>query len=221
MRAAIYDHLQRLPVAFHDRWPAGQLMSRAVSDLATIRRFLAFGLVFLFVNLTTFLVGVVILLALSWQLGLIIAALAVPLVALCFMYESRYQVLARRSRTRSATWPPWSRSRCWASGSSRRSAAAGTSAAGSWRGRGAAGNRDEQGQGDLQVVGGDHRAARGRLRAHAVPRASARSPTASVAPARWSRSSASRWACAGRSTRSAGCWRCPTTRPARPSGTSR
>ena len=41
MRAAIYDHLQKLPVAFHDRWPAGQLMSRAVADLTTIRRFLA------------------------------------------------------------------------------------------------------------------------------------------------------------------------------------
>lgn len=43
MRGAIYDHLQRLPVSFHDRWPAGQWMSRAVSDLTTIRRFLAFG----------------------------------------------------------------------------------------------------------------------------------------------------------------------------------
>jgi len=98
MRAAIYDHLQRLPVAFHDRWPAGQLMSRAVSDLATIRRFLAFGLVFLFVNLTAFLVGLAILLVLSWQLGLVIAAMAVPLVGLCFRYESSYQVLARRSQ---------------------------------------------------------------------------------------------------------------------------
>jgi ATP-binding cassette subfamily B protein len=98
MRAAIYEHLQRLPVSFHDHWPAGQLMSRAVSDLSTIRRFIAFGLVFLIVNLTTFVVGVVILLTLSWQLGLIIAALAVPLVALCFFYESRYQVLARRSQ---------------------------------------------------------------------------------------------------------------------------
>ena len=98
MRAAIYDHLQRLPVAFHDRWPAGQLMSRAVSDLATIRRFLAFGLVFLIVNLTTFVVGVIILLALSWQLGLIIAALAIPLVALCYLYEAKYQTLARRSQ---------------------------------------------------------------------------------------------------------------------------
>ncbi len=98
MRAAIYDHLQKLPVAFHDRWPAGQLMSRAVADLTTIRRFLAFGLVFLIVNLTTFVVGVVILLTLSWQLGLIIAALAIPLIALCALYETKYQVLARRSQ---------------------------------------------------------------------------------------------------------------------------
>ena len=98
MRAAIYDHLQKLPVAFHDRWPAGQLMSRAVADLTTIRRFLAFGLVFLIVNLTTFVVGVVILLTLSWQLGLIVAALAVPLIALCALYETKYQVLARRSQ---------------------------------------------------------------------------------------------------------------------------
>jgi ATP-binding cassette subfamily B protein len=98
MRAAIYDHLQKLPVAFHDRWSAGQLMSRAVSDLVTIRRFLAFGLVFLFVNITTFVVGVVILLVLSWQLGLVIAALAIPLVVLSFVYESKYQLLARRSQ---------------------------------------------------------------------------------------------------------------------------
>jgi ATP-binding cassette, subfamily B, bacterial len=98
MRADLYDRLQKLPVSFHDRWSAGQLMSRAVSDLSTIRRFLGFGVVFLFVNLTAFVVGVGILLALSWQLGAIIAALAVPLVALCYLYESRYQVLARRSQ---------------------------------------------------------------------------------------------------------------------------
>ena len=98
MRAALYDRLQRLPVSFHDRWPAGQLLSRAVSDLSTIRRFLAFGIVFLVVNTVTFVVGVGILLALSVKLGLIVAALAIPLVVLCFQYESRYQLLARRSQ---------------------------------------------------------------------------------------------------------------------------
>ncbi|MET3804278.1 ATP-binding cassette subfamily B protein [Nakamurella sp. UYEF19] len=98
MRADLYERLQRLPVSFHDRWPAGQLMSRAVSDLSTIRRFLVFGVVFLVVNLVTFIVGVGILLFLSVKLGLIVAALAIPLVLLSFQYESRYQILARRSQ---------------------------------------------------------------------------------------------------------------------------
>jgi ATP-binding cassette subfamily B protein len=98
MRDDLYGKLQTLPVEFHDRWPAGQLLSRAVSDLSTIRRFLSFGLIFLFVNLATFVVGVAVLITLSWQLGLVIAALAVPLVALSFVYESRYRILARRSQ---------------------------------------------------------------------------------------------------------------------------
>lgn len=98
MRADLYQHLQRLPVAFHDRWPAGQLLSRAVSDLSTIRRFLAFGLIFLFVNIITFTVGVTILINLSPQLGLLMAAIAIPLVALSWTYESKYSVLARLSQ---------------------------------------------------------------------------------------------------------------------------
>lgn len=98
MRADLYHRLQQLPVSFHDRWPAGQLMSRAVSDLSTIRRFLYFGLIFLVVNLATFLIGVGILLTLSWRLGLVVAGLGVPLVLLTSRYESRYQVLARRSQ---------------------------------------------------------------------------------------------------------------------------
>src|SRR5262245_40603620 len=30
LRADLYHHLQRLPIAFHDRWQSGQLLSRAV-----------------------------------------------------------------------------------------------------------------------------------------------------------------------------------------------
>src|SRR5918912_750232 len=61
MRAQLYHHLQQLPVAFHDRWPSGQLLSRAVSDLTTIRRFVAFSGIFLVVNVATVLVGLVVL----------------------------------------------------------------------------------------------------------------------------------------------------------------
>ena len=49
MRQALYDRLQKLPVGFHDRWPSGQLLSRAVSDLNLIRRWLSFGIVLLVV----------------------------------------------------------------------------------------------------------------------------------------------------------------------------
>ena len=51
-------HLQRLPIAFHDSWQTGQLLSRATTDLSTIRRFLSFGLVYLVVNIATFLGGI-------------------------------------------------------------------------------------------------------------------------------------------------------------------
>jgi ATP-binding cassette subfamily B protein len=38
LRRDFYQHLQRLPVSFHDRWPSGQLLSRVTSDLSTLRR---------------------------------------------------------------------------------------------------------------------------------------------------------------------------------------
>jgi ATP-binding cassette subfamily B protein len=101
MRQDLYTKLQRLPVAFHDRWPAGQLLSRAVSDLSTIRRFLSFALIFLFVNVTMFAVGVVFLVVLDWMLGLIVAVLALPLVIVSFIFESRYRVLSRRAQDQS------------------------------------------------------------------------------------------------------------------------
>ncbi|GAA4539903.1 ABC transporter ATP-binding protein [Pseudonocardia xishanensis] len=98
MRADLYAHLQRLPLSFHDRWPSGQLLSRAIQDLSTIRRFLAFAGVFLVVNTITAVVGVVVLGWLSWFLGVALALLAVPLVALTLRIESRFSAVARRAQ---------------------------------------------------------------------------------------------------------------------------
>ncbi|MEU0602701.1 ABC transporter ATP-binding protein [Streptomyces sp. NPDC006393] len=95
MRAALYRHLQRLPVAFHDRWPSGQLLSRGTTDLMLLRQFLAFPLTFLLVNGVTILVGVVIMLLQDWTLGLVMLAPAVPLIALSALFEKRYAHVAR------------------------------------------------------------------------------------------------------------------------------
>ncbi|MFG2942665.1 ABC transporter ATP-binding protein [Streptomyces sp. NPDC048282] len=95
MRAGLYGHLQRLPVAFHDRWASGQLLSRATTDLMLLRMFLAFPLTFLLVNAVTILVGVLIMLAQDWTLGLVILVPAVPMVWTCVLFEKRYAEVAR------------------------------------------------------------------------------------------------------------------------------
>ncbi|THA24419.1 ABC transporter ATP-binding protein [Streptomyces sp. RKND-216] len=98
MRADLYAHLQRLPVAFHDRWPSGQLLSRATTDLQLLRMFLAFPLTFLVVNGTTILVGCVIMFVQDWALGLVVLAPLVPLGVLCSFFEARYFIAARRAQ---------------------------------------------------------------------------------------------------------------------------
>ncbi|AYC38464.1 ABC transporter ATP-binding protein [Streptomyces griseorubiginosus] len=95
MRAGLYRRLQRLPVAFHDRWASGQLLSRATTDLMLLRMFLAFPLTFLLVNAVTILVGVIIMLLQDWALGLVILGPAIPVVVTCVIFEKRYHHVAR------------------------------------------------------------------------------------------------------------------------------
>ncbi|WP_395577310.1 ABC transporter ATP-binding protein [Streptomyces sp. BK79] len=98
MRADLYRHLQRLPVAFHDRWASGQLLSRGTTDLMLLRMFLAFPLTFLLVNGVTILVGVGIMLVQDWMLGLVILGPALPVMITCAVFEKKYSAVARRAQ---------------------------------------------------------------------------------------------------------------------------
>ena len=98
MRNGLYAQLQDLPVGFHDRWPSGQLLSRAVSDLNLIRRWISFGLVLLVVNLITIVVGFGILIVWNWVLGLIFLLCSIPLWIYGFIFEGKYSTIARRSQ---------------------------------------------------------------------------------------------------------------------------
>jgi ATP-binding cassette subfamily B protein len=69
MRADLYRHVQRLPVSFHDRWPAGQLLSRGTTDLQVARAFLAGPMTFLMVSAVTIVTGAAILLSWQWMLA--------------------------------------------------------------------------------------------------------------------------------------------------------
>ncbi len=96
IRDDLYLHLQRLPVSFHDEWQSGQLLSRATTDLSTIRRFAGFGLIFMVTNTMTFIAVIALLIHLNWWLGLITGAVFVPVVPICLRFEKRYRVLSRR-----------------------------------------------------------------------------------------------------------------------------
>jgi ATP-binding cassette subfamily B protein len=98
MRDALYAHLQRLHAGFHDDWQSGQLLSRATTDLAAIRRFAGFGTIFFVTSVVTFVAVVALLIRLNWWLGLLTGCVFLPVVGLCTRFERRYRVLSRRAQ---------------------------------------------------------------------------------------------------------------------------
>lgn len=96
LRNALYAHLQRLPVSFHDGWQSGQLLSRVIHDLGTIRRFVGFGLIFLFLNLFQFGLVTTRMVTLNAGLALITAVTAIPIIAMTFSFNMRYHLISRQ-----------------------------------------------------------------------------------------------------------------------------
>lgn len=98
IRRTFYARLQHLPVAFHDRWQSGQLLSRMMQDISLIRRWLAFGLILLVVNVLTVVIGAVLLFQWHWALALVFVASGIPLWIQGFLFERDYGTLTRLSQ---------------------------------------------------------------------------------------------------------------------------
>ncbi|MGO4596595.1 ABC transporter ATP-binding protein [Terrabacter sp. 2RAF25] len=96
LRRDLYERLQSLPMSFHSRWQSGQLLSRATTDLSAIRRFSGFGLLFLVVNVLQLVAVTIVLLTMYWPLGLVVVAVAVPIIWLSMRFEKAYVVVSRR-----------------------------------------------------------------------------------------------------------------------------
>lgn len=98
LRQTFYSRLQRLPVSFHDKWGSGQLLSRMMQDISMLRRWLAFGLVLLVVNVLTIIVGTVLLFRWHWLLGVTFLVVSAPLWIAGYRFEKAYGGLARQSQ---------------------------------------------------------------------------------------------------------------------------
>jgi len=91
LRAALYEHLQRLELGFFDHQQTGQLMSRATVDLQAVRYFLGYGLVFIGQAGLTILLAAVAMFAIKPGL----AAISLAPVPFVILVADRY---GRRSK---------------------------------------------------------------------------------------------------------------------------
>ncbi|MHB8104087.1 MAG: ABC transporter ATP-binding protein [Dehalococcoidales bacterium] len=86
MRNALYERIQRLSFAFHDRSQTGQLMSRATVDIEAVRMFFAMGILGLAQTIMMVAAVAVLLIIMDWQLALLTLAFVPPVAWLAINF---------------------------------------------------------------------------------------------------------------------------------------
>jgi ATP-binding cassette subfamily B protein len=89
LRNSMFSHLQRMSLGFFDRLPVGQLMSRASSDLQTVRFFLGYGLIFIFMHIFTLVLLTGLLMWTNWRLAILALLTGPALLAVAWRYSRR------------------------------------------------------------------------------------------------------------------------------------
>jgi ATP-binding cassette subfamily B protein len=98
MRISMYSRLQRLPISFHDRWQSGQLLSRAMGDVSTMRRWLSFGFVAIIVSAFTLVMGLGVLIWMNALLGIVFAIFIFPLVYISIRFRFQFNKVSRQAQ---------------------------------------------------------------------------------------------------------------------------
>ncbi len=100
LRVRIYAHLQRLSLSFFERTSTGELMSRVTNDVNALEQFVTHGVALTAVDLLRLLGASAVLLALDWQLALVVL---IPLPVMAFglrRFNQRARPIYRRVRDR-------------------------------------------------------------------------------------------------------------------------
>ena len=102
LRRQLFEHVQRLSIAFYDRTPVGRLVTRVTSDVESLNELFTAGVVAGLGDLFTLLAIAALMITTDWRLA--IAAFAViPLVYLTsHLFQSRVRVAYRDIRARLA-----------------------------------------------------------------------------------------------------------------------
>ncbi|RKE21219.1 ABC transporter ATP-binding protein [Streptomyces sp. TLI_171] len=99
LRGRIFRHAQRLSLDFHERYTSGRIISRATSDVDTLRELLAEGLQELLMVCLSVGYITVVLIVVDWRLGLAALASFLPMYLIVRSFRRRSQQVYRRGRT--------------------------------------------------------------------------------------------------------------------------
>jgi ABC-type multidrug transport system fused ATPase/permease subunit len=98
LRQRLFAHFQRLPVAFHERYTSGRVISRQVSDVDSISDLFEDGLDSLVSAVFSLLLVGAGMLLIDWQLALVVLAGFGPLAVLTWWFRRESATAYRRSR---------------------------------------------------------------------------------------------------------------------------
>src|SRR5207302_1367970 len=103
LRAELYEHLQRLSLAFYSRKRTGSLITRVSADTDRLWDFLAFGVVDVSLSLVMLAGLGAVLVSLDWRLGLV---MTLPVPLFCWAIYRHGEAL---NRVFLRVWRKWSR----------------------------------------------------------------------------------------------------------------
>jgi len=98
LRRAIYAHIQRLSLAFHDHNRTGDLISRVTSDVDDVQSFIASGLLSSVINVLTLVGMVAVMFSLNWRFTVIALSVAPVLFVVVFTYTRKIKRATRKVR---------------------------------------------------------------------------------------------------------------------------
>ena len=98
LRVAIYAHIQRLSLAFHDQKRTGDLITRVTADIDSIQSFIMNGLLGVLINVMTLVGMIAVMFWLNWKFTLIALSVVPALFMMVYIYTRRIKKASREVR---------------------------------------------------------------------------------------------------------------------------
>jgi ATP-binding cassette subfamily B protein len=98
LRGRLYSRIQRLSLSYHDQSQAGDLISRATSDIDAIQSFITSGLLSAIINSLTLIGMIGVMFYIDWRFTLIALSVAPPLALVVYRYTRMIKKSSREVR---------------------------------------------------------------------------------------------------------------------------